>query len=323
MNKHMIEVFVLRNALKQTITYTQGSDALPTVFVFKDYVIPEGTVATIYVAKPSGKGLHGLAEVNVGDNTVTVAGDKQMTAEPGTSYIQLELINEGKTLFTFNQPIMVIKSASPIQSENGMPFIDELIGKLNDATEGVEGAVESANTAAVSANEATEKANAAASGDLSEKTTTYTESTAESPPASGGKLPAIIGWCIGKIKALVAKVTSLNENVTSLNSKYVSYKKLANGTADNPLTLDESWSEYNIFLISAEPSSGGFPWTYAIATKGAKCALTYFYSTSYYYSLSATISDGIVTFDNNWFKSLSKDREIGLENMNVYVHGIK
>ena len=149
MNKHIIEVYVLRNALKQPIHYTQGSDALPILFLFKDYVIPDGTTAAVFVSKPSGKGVHDdtAATVNVGDNSVTVNVTKQMVAEAGTAYLQLELVQGEDTLFTFNQPLEVKRSATPIVSENGMTFLDEAVVKVDAAIEQTNEAAEDARVA--------------------------------------------------------------------------------------------------------------------------------------------------------------------------------
>lgn len=136
MNKHIIEAYVFRSDIKQTVYYTQGTDALPILFLFKDYDIPAGSSIGVFVEKPSKKGVQSTAAtLDTAENSVLVEMDKQMTAEVGTAYMQLRLTKDGKELFTFEQPICVERSATPIVSENGMPFIDESIAKMKEATE--------------------------------------------------------------------------------------------------------------------------------------------------------------------------------------------
>lgn len=145
MDKHIVEAYVFRNDIKQTIHYTQGTDALPILFLFKDYNIPAGTSVGIYVEKPSKKGvLSTSATLDVGENSILVDMDKQMVAEIGTAYMQLQLTKDGKELFTFVQPICVGRSATPIVSENGMPFLDEVVSKMNEATADTKAAAEDA-----------------------------------------------------------------------------------------------------------------------------------------------------------------------------------
>ena len=139
---------MFRSDLKQTIYYTQGTDALPILFMFKDYDIPAGTSVGVFVEKPSKKGVQSTsAALNIDENSVLVDMDRQMVAEIGTAYMQLRLTKGGKELFTFIQPICVERSATPIVSENGMPFLDEAIAKMGEATEDTKAAAKDAREA--------------------------------------------------------------------------------------------------------------------------------------------------------------------------------
>ena len=143
-----VEAYVFRSDLKQTIYYTQGTDALPILFMFKDYDIPEGTSIGVFVEKPSKKGVQSTsATLNIDENSVLVDMDRQMVAEIGTAYMQLRLTKGGKELFTFIQPICVERSATPIVSENGMPFLDDAIAKMGEATEDTKAAAKDAREA--------------------------------------------------------------------------------------------------------------------------------------------------------------------------------
>ena len=146
MDKHIVEAYVFQNDIKQTIHYTRRA-RMRCLFYFylKDYNIPAGTSVGIYVEKPSKKGVQSTsATLDVGENSVLVDMDKQMVAEIGTAYMQLRLTKGGKELFTFVQPIRVGRSATPIVSENGMPFLDEVVSKMNEATADTKAAAEDA-----------------------------------------------------------------------------------------------------------------------------------------------------------------------------------
>ena len=148
MDKHIVEAYVFRSDLKKTIYYTQGTDALPILFMFKDYDVPEGTSVGVFVEKPSKKGVQSTsATLNIDENSVLVDMDKQMVAEIGTAYMQLRLTKGGRELFTFIQPICVERSATPIVSENGMPFLDDAIAKMGEATEDTKAAAKDAREA--------------------------------------------------------------------------------------------------------------------------------------------------------------------------------
>lgn len=114
------DIYVLQDRIKRPIDYSQGGDAIPIIFTLRDFDIPKGAVARVYVEKPSGKAVYNtLASGKVSGNTVTVDVDKQMTAEAGKSEIQIELVQGGKSLLTFLYPIAVKRSLVPVDSENG------------------------------------------------------------------------------------------------------------------------------------------------------------------------------------------------------------
>lgn len=139
--KHIVEVYVFQDKLKYPISFTQGTDALPVEFQFKDWEIPAGVTAAVFVTKPSGKGVHDDASLQA-DNSVLVDVPAQMVAEVGTSYMQLQLSKDGKNVFTFNQPMSVERGAIRINSENSAPFWDEYIKKCNDAANAADAARE-------------------------------------------------------------------------------------------------------------------------------------------------------------------------------------
>ena len=98
------EVYQFVNTYKEPIEMAQGTDGIPIIFIFADYDILPGTTVSVFVTKPSGKGIQNVAAtVDPNSDTVTVNMVAQMTAEVGEAQIQLQL-NNGKNVFTFNYP---------------------------------------------------------------------------------------------------------------------------------------------------------------------------------------------------------------------------
>lgn len=133
------DIYVLQDRIKRPIDYVQGGDAIPIIFTLRDFDIPKGAAARVYVEKPSGKAVYNtLASGKVSGNAVTVDVDKQMTAEAGKSEIQIELVQGGKSLLTFLYPIAVKRSLVPVDSENGSNFVDEYLKKIQEAIDRME-----------------------------------------------------------------------------------------------------------------------------------------------------------------------------------------
>lgn len=164
MNEQKIDVYVMMDAFKQKVTFTQGTDAIDMSFMFRDFDIPEGASASATITKPSGKQWMVAAEVDTEDNSLTVSGDPQITAEVGTAMIQLDLLQNDRHLLTFSQPIHIRPSVMAIDSETGSPLIDEYLDQIQKATEDANAAKDAANSAAQAANDAAEAVEGAVSG---------------------------------------------------------------------------------------------------------------------------------------------------------------
>lgn len=126
------DVFVLTDKLKTVIKYVQGTDTIPIIFKYRDFTIPEGATAEIYVRKPSGKEVNEPAEVNTADNTVTVDITKQMTAEAGMAELQIVLKFAEGGLYNFTENLDVKRSIVAISSETGSSILDEYIRRINE-----------------------------------------------------------------------------------------------------------------------------------------------------------------------------------------------
>jgi len=135
MNKKIIDVYVMRDALKAAVSFVQGTDAVPLVFMFRDYTIPDGAKASVMVKKPSGKEVQDFAVINFLENSVEVDVSAQMVAEAGTSEMMLELKPGERTVFTFSQPITVEKNSTQVESDTGSTIVDKYLDDILEATE--------------------------------------------------------------------------------------------------------------------------------------------------------------------------------------------
>lgn len=149
------DIFVRSRGLTVQIDYIQGTNAVPLRFQFRDYTVPTGAAARIYIKKPSGKEVYNNASLS--ENTVTVQPTTQMFAEVGEQEGQLQLTSGQKILVTF--PILFrvernLISESAVESTDEYGALVKLIGDAEKAVESANGAAGKANTAAGKAEKA-------------------------------------------------------------------------------------------------------------------------------------------------------------------------
>lgn len=157
------DVYVLRNTLKNPISYVRGTDLLPIIFHFRDFTIPSGATATAFTAKPDGNAVYGSAVISGNDVTIDVT--QQMFIVLGMSMLQVEIKEGEETLTTFIQPVMVepnLKAGDLPESTTDIEFLDEAIEQAQEAVKDAQQAIADANTAISGANTAAESANSAA-----------------------------------------------------------------------------------------------------------------------------------------------------------------
>ena len=161
----MRDIFIKDRWLPVQIDYVQGTNAVPLKFQFRDYAIPSGAAARIYVKKPSGKEVYNSASLS--GNTVTVQPTTQMFAEAGEQEGQLQLTSGQKILVTF--PILFrvernLISESAVESTDEYGVLLQLIGEAESAAEAAGSAGTKAEKAAEAANTAAGSASSAAAG---------------------------------------------------------------------------------------------------------------------------------------------------------------
>lgn len=144
MNTIERDVYVRQNKIKEPIDYVQNTNSIQIILNFRDYQIPSGATAQVFVQKPSGKFVYDDAVIS--GNSVSVNVKTQMMAEVGFANMQIQITQGEENLVTFDQPIRVYENRTDPdapQSENESSFFEQL-----------QEAAESANQAAQTANDA-------------------------------------------------------------------------------------------------------------------------------------------------------------------------
>lgn len=159
------DVYVLKDAIKTPIDYVRGTNAIPIVFHFRDYDIPSGSIAAVYVKKPSGNAVYNNASVSGNDVTVDVT--TQMFAEFGQNILQIQISKNNDNLVTFSQPVNVHENNTDedaTKSENESTILQDVkaaTAAANEAAESANDAAEEAESKARAADQAAQGANAA------------------------------------------------------------------------------------------------------------------------------------------------------------------
>lgn len=274
------EILVKTYSLPVRIPYVQNSNAIDLIFTLKDYTIPSGSTARVYVKKVSGKAVYTTASVSTSANTVTVTVTTQMVAEAGEQIMNIEIISSSKVLISF--PIILDVEESAV-SDMAVVSKDEY-DVLTAATKAAETATSKANTAASKADTATSKANTAAStanasaakadtattnantATAAAETATETESANEAAAkaevaeslinvdANGEysvKEMEMIPYLAKAIQELSTQVSSLKNEIAELTGESMASVKKAPRKRWTPTSY--SLDEKNAFIASTKP----------------------------------------------------------------------
>lgn len=163
MDKIIKDVYVTGKRLPVRVPYVQATNAVPIVLEIRDYTVPSGASAQVFVKKPSGKEVYNT--VSLSGQTVTIEPTQQMVMEPGEQEMQVEVTSGSKTLVTFPMILDVshnLLAESDIESTDEYGVLQKLISDANAAISGANSAKNAANTAASGANSAKNDANTAA-----------------------------------------------------------------------------------------------------------------------------------------------------------------
>ena len=158
------EAWVKQDKLKNPIHYVRGTDLLPIVFHFRDFKIPSGATARVFVAKPDGNAVYDSATIDGNDVTVDVT--EQMFLVLGMTLMQISIFDGEEELVSFAQPVMVeqnLKAGDLPESTTDVAFLDDAIEQANRAVNTATTAASQAAQAVKNANQAIADANEAIS----------------------------------------------------------------------------------------------------------------------------------------------------------------
>lgn len=78
-----IDVYLVKKRNTRPIEIVQADTGIQIEFTVKDFEIPTGTTATLFVQKPSGKFVYQETGITVADNTITINLENQAIIEKG------------------------------------------------------------------------------------------------------------------------------------------------------------------------------------------------------------------------------------------------
>ena len=271
------EVWVKQDKLKNPIHYVRGTDLLPIVFHFRDFSIPSGVTARVFVAKPDGNPVYDSATIEGNDVTVDVT--EQMFLVLGMTLMQISIFDGEKELVTFAQPVMVdqnLKAGDLPESTTDVSFLDDAIEQANQAVNTATTAASQAAQAVQNANQAIADANKAIS-DLNEQTASLNTNFALlSNNVSISQLDTTAKTIVGALNELNSKlylpIRSLGDE-TDVNNYLDNYSdSFPNNTHYyTAISLTATHPELGggAHLIEGYKTSGDFEWqqatTYASA----------------------------------------------------------
>ena len=133
MNKIEKDINVTRYDIPVRIHYVQSTNLIPLIFHVKDYEIPSGSTARVYVKRPDGTAEYDNAVLN--GNTVTVAVKKTMFSVAGDSRLQIRIAKGEDVLVSFEILVDVRKNHADggMKSENITDIFDETLKDLDKA----------------------------------------------------------------------------------------------------------------------------------------------------------------------------------------------
>ena len=229
------EAWVKQDKLKNPIHYVRGTDLLPIVFHFRDFSIPSGATARVFVAKPDGNAVYDSATIEGNDVTVDVI--EEMFLVLGMTLMQISIFDGEKKLESFAQPVMVeqnLKAGDLPESTTDVSFLDDAIEQANEAVNTATTAAQQAATAVQNANQAIADANKAIS-DLNEQIASLNTNFASlSNNVSISQLQTTA-------KTLVGAVNELNGNIP-IFSNAGSHNSIYRGQSLGSSVTMEQWN---------------------------------------------------------------------------------
>ena len=125
-----IDIYLTRKRNVRLIDVVQYDTGIQLVFTVKDFTIPSGATATLYVQKPSGKFVFQEDGITASGNTITIDLENQAITEHGKIPYQVSLSSGSDVITTFTGLMMVeksLKDAGATESKTVIRAFDEAV----------------------------------------------------------------------------------------------------------------------------------------------------------------------------------------------------
>ena len=125
-----IDIYLTSKRNVRLIDVVQYDTGIQLVFTVKDFTVPSGATATLYVQKPSGKFVFQEDGITVSGNTVTINLENQAITEYGKVPYQVSLKSGSDVITTFTGLMMVeksLKDAGATESKTVIRAFDEAV----------------------------------------------------------------------------------------------------------------------------------------------------------------------------------------------------
>lgn len=109
----------------------KGSNMVPLTFKFMDIEVPAAGTTNIYFEKPSGMKIYNAGRIE--NNACVFDMTTQMSAEEGVNKGQIEVLNEGKVLYSFEIVMFVLPcrvDSSAVESQDEFTALQEALAKV-------------------------------------------------------------------------------------------------------------------------------------------------------------------------------------------------
>ena len=142
------DIHMLNNDVKTPIDYVRGTNAVPITMHFRDFDIPAGSSAEVFVFNEDGTGTQ--IDAAISGNDVEIQPVTDLFAETGNAVLQIKITKNNSVLVTFAYPINVLPNYTEGDAQPG--------GNHSGFFEELQAAADAANSAASAANDAAENA---------------------------------------------------------------------------------------------------------------------------------------------------------------------
>ena len=137
-----IDVQLLRKGAVNSLRLVQYDKGIQLVFNILDFLLADGTTATLYVRKKSGRFVYQEKGITVAENKVTVDLENQALTEHGETFYQLRFLNGSDTLSTFSSSMFVEPSLADADAEESKTVIAAFEAKTAEQIAQIEAAAQ-------------------------------------------------------------------------------------------------------------------------------------------------------------------------------------